>query len=187
MPAAVYDKMPMSATKPVQAVPTVLYVNKSGEISEVQSPRNRSNMMKMVNTGVPETLTSSSPMFTPASSASLTPAVNTGAMTNTNTSTNTNTGANTNTSAEFTPVIPGTSVASNPLPTDVARTISPEPQMGGNPWTAFMAAAQQAGPAAVLLGAYAAGRASGLPAPVQDSRRRTRKRTIRPMNIKNGQ
>jgi hypothetical protein len=76
-------------------------------------------------------------------------------------------------------IIPGTMLSENPLSPIPATPIPSseiQTQKGGDPFSAFLlAAAQQAAPAAALLGAYAAlpvKRSSGLGPP---RRRKTRK------------
>lgn len=133
MRADTYMQTPMAAQKSVEGVPTVLRVDRSGTITEVDDIRNMQKMSAAVSTPEPERLTS------------------------------------TVDEATIKQIVPGTEVAENPLP--------PLPgQRGGNPWAAFMMAAQQAAPAAALLGAYAAlprrrtRRASGLRAALRRRR-----------------
>jgi hypothetical protein len=144
MEAQVYDKTPMSEKKRVSGVPTVLYVNKSGQISEVQEPRNREVMSNAVRMGVTESVAARSVPEDPAAPVSSSPF-------NTEISTDNFTAS---TSEVATP-IPGTRVSESelrPLPAGVV-------QSGGNPWAAFL---RQAAPAAMLVGAYAMARSSGL-------------------------
>lgn len=78
--------------------------------------------------------------------------------------------------SNFRPVIPGSTEAPNPLPALPGLPVTS--QSGGSPWAAFLgAAATQAGPAALLLGAYGAlpKRSSGLGA-ARRRRRFTRRR-----------
>lgn len=60
--------------------------------------------------------------------------------------------------------IPGTPVSEVPRQVQQGGSLR---QTGGNPWSAFLMAAKQAAPAALLLGAYAAlpERSSGLRKP----------------------
>jgi hypothetical protein len=69
-------------------------------------------------------------------------------------------------------VIPGT-IANElePLP---ATPVSSVMQSGGSPWAAFVSTAVKAAPAAVLLGAYAMSRSSGLGDPHKRHRRSSR-------------
>lgn len=111
MRADTYMKTPMATQKPVEGVPTVLRVDKSGQITELDDIR---NMQKMSDTiATPERLTTT-----------VEPAI-------------------------VSQSVPGTEMSENPLPALPG-------QRGGNPWAAFLMAAQQAAPAAALLGAYAA-------------------------------
>lgn len=125
MRADTYMQTPMASQKSVEGVPTVLRVDRSGTITEVDDIRNMDKMSATISTPEPERLTS------------------------------------TVEEATIKQIVPGTEVAENPLPALPG-------QRGGNPWAAFMMAAQQAAPAAALLGAYAAlprrrtRRASGL-------------------------
>lgn len=113
MRADTYMQTPMASQKSVEGVPTVLRVDRSGTITEVDDIRNMDKMSATISTPEPERLTST---------------VDEGVIKQ---------------------IVPGTEVAENPMP--------PLPgQRGGNPWAAFMLAAQQAAPAAALLGAYAA-------------------------------
>lgn len=133
MRADTYMQTPMASQKSVEGVPTVLRVDKSGQITELDDIRDMQKMSETIATPVPERLTSTVEPTTIAQS------------------------------------VPGTEMSENPLPALPG-------QRGGNPWAAFLMAAQQAGPAAALLGAYAAlptRRSSGLRA--ARSRRATRR------------
>jgi thiol-disulfide isomerase/thioredoxin len=48
MEASTYQQTPMSQKKPVSGVPTVLYVNKQGEIVEIDKPRDTASMKSVV-------------------------------------------------------------------------------------------------------------------------------------------
>lgn len=146
-----YQKTPLAAQKTIEGVPSVLYVDQSGRVTEEQEPRNLSAMKNVVKTASPASAPTPAP--TPSSVVDL-PEI-----------------------ADF--PIPGTEMQPNPLEPIPGTTVTP-PQMGGNPWAAFlMSAARQAGPAAALLGAYAAlpKRSSGLPRATR--RRRHRKSSLR--------
>jgi hypothetical protein len=54
MEASTYDQTPMSEKQPVSGVPTVLFVNKNGQITEAREPRNREVMATAVSHGVSE-------------------------------------------------------------------------------------------------------------------------------------
>ena len=164
MQSDVYQKTSMSEKMPVSGVPTVLHVDAKGVISEAADPRNRTVMTNAVKL--------------------------TTAKSNTNNNNNTPLTANSNLFnvkpttpqiSESRPlenaVIAGTMVDENPLKPIPGTPIASEMQVqtGGNPWAAFLVAARQAAPAAVLLGAYAAlpKRSSGLGAPRTRRRRRS--------------
>jgi hypothetical protein len=170
MEADVYQQTPMAAKKEVSGVPTVLFVDKAGRITEGEDIRNKRLMSTAVQRGVSEeqlntqssspstqTLTADSPIFTPTPSASA--------------------------SSEMSlsePPTPGSRVKANPLHIIPGQTV-PSPQVGGvmpiqsggNPWAAFLSAARQAAPAVALLGAYGMlpSRSSGL-GPARRTRRR---------------
>jgi hypothetical protein len=159
MKADVYDKTPLSEKKTVTGVPSVLYVDSQGRVSEADDIRNQPLMKNVVKTASasptpaaePEEIAEpSSEIFRPEEAAPL----------------------------PLKPVMPaalpiaGSEASENPLEPLPAL---PVVQNGGSPWAAFlMSAARQAAPAAALLGAYAAlpKRSSGLPAA---RRRRTRR------------
>lgn len=136
MRAETYMQTPMAAQKRVEGVPSVLRVDKSGQITEIDDIRNMQKMSATVAAPAEERLTTTVEPATVAQS------------------------------------VPGTEMSENPLPALPG-------QRGGNPWAAFLMAAQQAAPAAALLGAYAAlptRRSSGLRA--ARSRRTTRRRLL---------
>ncbi len=150
MEADTYQQTPLSAAKPVTSVPTVLFVDKEGQISEAEEPRNMTVMSNAVRYGVPEPEAAKIPATPPSSL--------------------------------FASPVPGTMISENPLPV-LPGSVSPSQlgghrhnQQGGNPWAAFMMAARQAAPAALLLGAYSQirkpRRSSGLPAISRKTRRR---------------
>jgi hypothetical protein len=168
MEADVYQQTPMAAKKEVSGVPTVLFVDKQGRITEGEDIRNKRMMTTAVQRGMSEadinssptvaskTLTADSSIFTPSSSS---------------------------TSSEMSlsePPTPGSRVRANPLHIVPGQTV-PSPQVGGampiqsggNPWAAFLSAARQAAPAVALLGAYGMlpSRSSGL-GPARRTRRR---------------
>ena len=176
MEANVYEQTPMAAKKQVSGVPTVLFVDKAGRITEGEDIRNKRLMSTAVQRGISEaelnslpnitsskeTLTADSPIFSvsPSSSAS---------------------SSSMNLSE---PPTPGSRVLANPLPSVPAQVV-PSPQKGGalptqyggNPWAAFLAAARQAAPAVALVGAYGLlpSRSSGL-GPARRSRKTHRRR-----------
>lgn len=207
--SSVYQKTPLSQKKPVSSVPTVLYVDSEGKVSEAGSPRDTEVMTNAVKllpgSDLPATLVSGSnnvDNVTP-------PATNPDSMDNV-------TVKNTmevedplddfersgdpltdlDNDLDFKPlagaVVPGTRVSNNPLhplpatvvPASKSSTKSTQAgfQQGGNPWAAFVLAAQQAAPAAALFGAYSlmpsvSSRSSGLGAP--ERKKRTSRKTKR--------
>ena len=174
MEASTYDGMAMSETKPVQSVPTVLFVDPAGRISEAKAPRNSAVMMNARKEGVPESvaasnLTKKTP--TPDLSEML---LSEQTVNPPDVSEPLSTPSVVSRSLATPTVIPGTEVRENtlsPIPGTPLTSGSNSSQMGGgskatpagnyitqhggNPWSAFLMAAQQAAPAAVLLGAYA--------------------------------
>lgn len=161
MKADVYDKTPLSAKKTVTGVPSVLYVDTEGRVTEAEDIRNQPLMKNVVKTATPEPaeVSLSSEIFKPTPpppASALAP-------------------------APLNPVMPpampiqGSEARENPLEPLPALPV----QQGGSPWAAFlMTAARQAAPAAALIGAYAAlpKRSSGLPAARRSSSRRRRTR-----------
>jgi thiol-disulfide isomerase/thioredoxin len=156
MKAEVYDKTPLSEQKRVTGVPSVLYVDTEGRVTEAENIRNQTLMKNVVKTASPEPEPEEEPTTVSVSSDIFRPE-----------------------EAPINPVMPpampiqGSEARENPLEPVPALPV----QQGGSPWAAFlMSAARQAAPAAALLGAYAAlpTRSSGLPA-ASRRRRRTRR------------
>jgi hypothetical protein len=164
MEADTYMGTQMSKKMPVDGVPSVIYVSSDGSISEVSSPRDTETMSTAVERGIseedakrmnrkptPYPSTPTSPTPTPVASSNLT----------------------------------SSSPSSSPSATmseDTLRPLVATPvgaQTGGSPWAAFLLAAQQAAPAAALLGVYSAMkkpvRSSGLGNPIRRRTRRTRR------------
>jgi hypothetical protein len=176
MEADVYQQTPMAAKKQVSGVPTVLFVDKAGRITEGEDIRNKRLMTTVVQRGISEAelnslpatisnvsakmLTSDSPIFTPSSPSP----------------------SSSSSMSLSEPPTPGSRVLANPLPSVPAQVV-PSPQSGGalptqsggSPWAAFLAAARQAAPAVALVGAYGLlpSRSSGL-GPARSTRRRRR-------------
>jgi thiol-disulfide isomerase/thioredoxin len=220
--ADIYDKTPMSEKKQVSSVPTVLFVDKDGQISEAEEPRNMSVMSNAIRTGSSETEAASNVMT--ASNTKLNAEVAAARSSNQRARvadteisaarvsnqrdrvTDTEVAAARASNAEIAsaarastaqreailpksnpiaPILPGTRVSENPLRALPATPVSEasEPsviQVGGNPWAAFLLAAQQAAPAAALLGAYAAlpaKRSSGLGRPTRKHQKRRSRRS----------
>ena len=216
MEADTYQQTPMSEKKEVDGVPTVLFVDKEGRISEASTPRDERVMTNAarISTPVPSSdveMVANSPARS-ASTRQATPYPSTVPATSTseprqasvaesrqmtdeevmNTLTEevaraaaNNRGATVPALTPIQTVIPGTTVAANPLPAlpgltqrggAVTQQGGAVTQQGGNPWAAFVSAAASAGPAALLLGAYSAlpKRSSGLAAPRRTRRFRRR-------------
>lgn len=180
MEASVYEQTPLSEKKSVEGVPSVLYVDKEGAVSEVSDIRNAANMTQILKTGSQQGAVASmdaESLMALSSSMSESKAP---------------TSAPEPAASAFPSVVPGETVASNPLPPLPGTTSEQQggtrrrrrrtqrhSQRGGNPWAAFLASA---GPAAILAGAYAAlpSRSSGLPAPSHSAKwRRIRARLTR--------
>lgn len=165
MRADTYQQTPMAAQKEVTGVPSVLYVDTEGRVSEANDIRNRAMMTNVVKTGSPNPQAQApapSPMkIMSQQQQQQQPAPSPMKMTPT--------------APPATPIA-GTEVRGNPLQPLPALPVR---QWGGSPWAAFLAAARQAAPAAALLGAYAAlpRRSSGLPRARRTRRlRRSRRR-----------
>jgi hypothetical protein len=180
MEASVFEETPLSEKISVEGVPSVLYVDTKGAVSEVSDIRNAANMTQILKTGSNQgaiaSLDSEDLMDLAASATPSAPSPSAPSP-----------------SAPTVPmVVPGETVMPNPLPV-LPGTVSEQlkggvrrrrqtrrhRQHGGNPWAAFLASA---GPAAVLAGAYAAlpARSSGLPAPTHSAKwRRIRARLTR--------
>jgi hypothetical protein len=162
MKADVYDKTPLSAKKAVTGVPSVLYVDTAGRVTEADDIRNQPLMKNVVKTATPEAAPAPAPEPEEISLSSEIFKASEPA-------------------APLKPVMPAAAPPVMPIQGSEARENPLEPlpalpvQQGGSPWAAFlMTAARQAAPAAALLGAYAAlpKRSSGLP----DARRRSSRR-----------
>jgi thiol-disulfide isomerase/thioredoxin len=162
MEASTYQQTSLSEKKPVQSVPTVLFIDANGKIVEAKTPRNEEVMSTAVEHGVHETeaatITESPRQITDSSE----------------------TATKSQPGSEDLPA--GTRISENPLipiPGTPIKTSESEKivqaggyrQVGGDsPWAAFTAAM----PAALLLGAYALTpkRSSGLPATTRKRRNR---------------
>lgn len=202
MEASTYDGTAMSETKPVQSVPTVLFVDPAGRISEAKSPRNAAVMMNARKEGVPESVAAANltkkTNSVPATAIPDTPDLSDMLLSEPTVKPE----VPLSTPSPTPTVIPGTEVRENtlsPIPGEPLATQhggnlngnrqtggsnatpagSYATQHGGNPWSAFLMAARQAAPAAVLLGAYAGlqrrpVRSSGL-GPAKTRKRRHRR------------
>lgn len=164
MEASTYQETPLYEKKPVTGVPTVLFVDKSGHITEADEPRNMEEMVRVVRTGSTESRSSAT---LSASSAPMEPATVMERVSASDSMFNVSesgrrTSSNGSRRVPVQSVVSGTTMSENPLPAVPGAPVSM--QRGGNPWSAFLMAARQAAPAALLLGAYAATRrSSGLP------------------------
>ena len=148
MPSDVYSKTQLASQKPVNSVPTVLLVDSDGTVSEVDDIRNESKMKNLVTEGIHI------------------PGLTTNSM---------NSESEAEAEAESTdPIMTPVSSSNNPLRPLPGLPVT-QKQVGGNPWVAFLMAAKEAAPAAVLLGAYGAlpKRSSGLGKP-RKTRRKNR-------------
>jgi hypothetical protein len=189
MEASTYDKTPMSEKKPVSGVPTVLFVDKEGRITEAEEPRNRDVMATAVTHGVSESEASAAPP--PPATAPMVPSIATptsadlySRVSEVDTVVTPPSRRTTSEPLAGTQMPAGTEVLPNPLNAMPAQPVPStlvtpgiqygggSNQSGGNPWAAFLQAAAQAAPAAVMAGAYAISKArrrtvrsSGLPAP----------------------
>jgi hypothetical protein len=204
MEASTYDGTAMSETKPVQSVPTVLFVDPTGRIAEAKAPRNSAVMMNARKEGVPESVAASN-LTKKTNSASPTDTPDLSDMLLSEPTVKLEEKPVAMSTPSPTPtVIPGTEVRENTLSPIPGEPLSSQTgggsyatqhggsnatpagnyitQSGGNPWSAFLMAAQQAAPAAVLLGAYAGlrqrpVRSSGLgPAKTRKRKHRHRRR-----------
>ena len=188
MPSSVYSETELAKKKPINSVPTVVLVDETGKVHEVDG-RNVSKMTSLVTES--NTVTSNIPTNIPI--APLPTALQVPGLTgvesdsipvssinvaNMNRSPNVSKpvanvsktkNRSPNVSNKIVAVLPGVTTELNPLTPLPSLPV----QTGGNPWSAFMMAAKQAAPAALLLGAYSTlpKRSSGLPNP-----RRTRRR-----------
>lgn len=150
----VYPETSLAAKKDVSGVPTVLYVDAAGTIQEVEESRNMEVMSNIVKNGM-----SQAPVSEPKPSMAAVA---------------TNAAPGVVTEPSNLAILPGTStiVVSEELKKEVPEQPA-NVQMGGN----LGALIRTAGPAALLLGAYAVARSSGLSAPVRrrsGTRRRVR-------------
>jgi hypothetical protein len=160
MEHSVYSKTPLASKKPVSGIPTVLFVDPQHKIHEESNIRDESNMTNAITSpetsSEQETETDDVPML--------------------RTSDLEDSDENTGTPASIfrrkaTPYPSDDASIENPLSPLPATPIHTEPltggqrnQRGGDPWSAFVAVARQAAPAAALLAAYGMlpSRSSGL-------------------------
>jgi hypothetical protein len=156
MKAPVYSQLELSEKKSIDGVPTVLFVDKEGNVKEAESPRDEHVMSNAVRMGVSEkeaaiseaaakAAVADSEVFTPVSTASI-PVISTS--------------------------VPGVTMSESELPAIPGTVVE---QSGGSPWAAFLATARQAVPAATLLGAYSLLRSK--PNARKTRRRRSRRKS----------
>jgi hypothetical protein len=199
--ANAYDDTSLSVKAPINAVPTVLYVNQQGKITEVKEPRNMPNMKNLVVSTPPAPASNFSesapsanlpePTFvpmTPAPSPVVPTAIKPEPINMPKVASISPTAMMTlEEQASSLNVLPAMPVSTMPTSTETAPVqmggSRHRKQKGGDAMAAFLMAAQQAAPAAVLLGAYSAyGRArrsSGLAAPVRSRKARAFLRRLR--------
>ena len=160
MEANVYQQTPMAGKKQVSGVPTVLFVDKEGHITEGDDIRNKRLMSTAVERGMSETEINSAPISSTDDSSIFSSG-----------SSSPSSSMNLSGSGSQSEKV---RTLSNPLPAVPAQVI-PSPQVGGSPWAAFLTAARQAAPAVALLGAYGMmpSRSSGL-GPARKTRRKHR-------------
>ena len=184
MESDVYQKTPLGSEKPVTGVPTVLYVSPTGAISEIETPRDKKAMTEMIvskpQTNAEPRVTSIEPILPSSEPAKpMLPRANSNLFKAVSTERKTSSELRRMEDA----IIPNTMLSENPLSPIPATPIPSEVQKGGDPFSAFLlAAAQQAAPAAALLGAYAAlpaKRSSGLGAPRKTRKARRARKAIK--------
>ena len=162
----VYPETSLAEKKSVSGVPTVLYVNSEGKIQEVEKSRDKAVMANLVSNR-PETSATE--------------------MANTNMSVNSASATEGMTNNAMAPVVPGTRTMPSELSalpgskgvsdlvvSDALEEMVPEQPVGSQRGGNFGPLVRAAGPAALLLGAYAAfgrTRSSGLPSARTRSRR----------------
>ena len=189
----VYPNTSLSAKTPVSSVPTVLYVDSEGHVTEIENPRNKEIMKNTVATAQlpPKPQPEPEPTVDDMDKDMDTD-TNSGYGSDDNDNDTDSSDEDSDEDSDRSPFDspPDSGVLTvrdnplNPIPASVITKTVDDPgnQTGGNPWSAFvLAAAQQAAPAAALLGAYSAlptivSRSSGLGAP-RRSRRNSRKKS----------
>jgi len=189
----VYSETPMAAKKSVSGVPTVLFVDPKGSIHEESNIRDETNMTNAItspnsSSSNAETNTTEATEETEATEATeeIEVSEDSQELEMLRTSDEEPRGQKAVANRVATPYPESqvkTTSEANPLPPLPATPIHTEPmsgggQRGGDPWSAFVAVARQAAPAAALLAAYGMlpKRSSGLPS---GYRRRTKKNRSR--------
>lgn len=169
MEHSVYSKTPLMNEKPVSGIPTVLFVDPKGGIHEESDIRNETNMTNAItsaeSSGQEETETVMTEDTEDTEGTEGTEDIKDIPMLRTSeVDTSTENTENTGTPASIFPrkATPYPRLGEeNPLSPLPATPIRTEPltggqrnQRGGDPWSAFVAVARQAAPAAALLAAY---------------------------------
>lgn len=166
MQAPVYNELELSEKKSIDGVPTVLFVDKEGNVSEAESPRDERVMSNAVRLGVSEKEAATATVpekETESNSSEFTPV--------------------STTEVPFTSSVPGVIMSESELPAIPGTVVSSSSvQSGGSPWAAFLVTARQAAPAVALLGAYSllrkpTARSSELAKARKTLRRRSRRRS----------
>ena len=183
MEHSVYSETPMAAKKSVSGVPTVLFVDPQGGIHEESNIRDETNMTNAITSDPTNSMTESSsdhnseneemPMLRTSELAS--ESVTEGNPVEKRKATPYPTGSGSESESEENPLspLPATPIYTEPM------SGGDRNQRGGDPWSAFVAVARQAAPAAALLAAYgmlpSSSRSSGLDAGRRKRRSRTRR------------
>jgi thioredoxin-like negative regulator of GroEL len=150
--ANAYESTALSSQNPVSQVPTVVYVDETGAISEVKDHNNMAKMQSLLKTAPKN---SSSNVFTISTS-----------------------NIDSAESENPLPILPGTT-SSEEAELESMRASNGLQQQGGNPMAAFLAAARAAAPAATLLGVYSVARSSGLGKAMRRRTRKHKRRSLR--------
>lgn len=194
MEHSVYSETPLAAKKSVSGVPTVLFVDPKGGIHEETNIRDETNMTNAITS--PDSSATSDPtnmIMTDSTESAEMPMLRTSELeSDSENESERESEVSKYTEASrvrraATPYPTGTASEENPLSPLPATPIHTEPmtggqrsQRGGDPWSAFVAVARQAAPAAALLAAYGMlpfpSRSSGLGA-AKKRRSQTRRRS----------
>ena len=193
MEHSVYSETPMAAKKSVSGVPTVLFVDPQGGIHEESNIRDETNMTNAITsseTSDPATIMTNTESETESETETGTglesdemPMLRTSELASEEDTITEASRFRPAAGRKATPYPAGTMSEENPLSPLPATPIYTEPmtgggqknQRGGDPWSAFVAVARQAAPAAALLAAYgmlpSSSRSSGLGAATAKKRR----------------
>ena len=170
----VYPELSLSSKKSVSGVPTVLYVNSEGNIQEIEEARNKSVMAKLVTKPEMPTMNNvTAPKMPPVVSAE----PNIAYVSEPKMSNIPLTVPGTRTMPSELTVLPGSKGVSDVVVSEALEEMVPAQPVGSQRGGNFGSFVQAAGPAALLLGAYAAfgrTRSSGLPPAHRRTRRRQR-------------